>query len=262
MDTEDKLLGIKITDNDLFEQPPPNEDCPICMLPMPLLACHSKYQRCCGERLCLGCITFVERNNKGKLLCPFCRADTEGSYDAKGVERRMKQNHARTFAAVGYDHLQGDGRYGVRQNLNKAMELLLRGAHLGSADALHNLAVVYDRGHGGEIPTDKKKAKHFYSLAAIKGNPMSRLALGHLEMEAGNNERASKHWSIAAQSGLNDGLRNMKSGYVDGIVKKEDYESALRVWFVVAEEMKSPARENAAHMRGMIFNEYPRRGED
>ena len=36
MDTEDKLLGIKITDNDLFEQPPPNEDCPICMLPLPI----------------------------------------------------------------------------------------------------------------------------------------------------------------------------------------------------------------------------------
>lgn len=259
MTTEDKLFAIKITDKDLFKQPIPNEECPICMLPSSPLRCHSRYQSCCGERLCLGCIISVERNNKGKKLCPFCRADTERSYDVnKGEERRMKINHARTFAAVGHRHLQG--LYGVRQDLNKAMELLLQGAHLGSKDALHNLAVVYHRGHGGEVPIDKDKAKHFYSLAAIKGNSMSRLALGHLEMEEGNDERASKHWSIAARSGLNDGIRNMRSGYADGIVKKEEYDAALRVWFDVVNEMKSPAREKAAHMNGMIFNEYPGRG--
>ena len=43
-------------DIELFKQPPPNEDCPICFLRMPTLWSGSSYMTCCGKMVCTGCI--------------------------------------------------------------------------------------------------------------------------------------------------------------------------------------------------------------
>jgi len=79
-----KLMGFvdeKVSDDDpLFQDPPPKEDCPICMLPIPVNSgtcdVHTMYQTCCGKTLCQGCVEAAkEEINKGKMkdLCPFCR---------------------------------------------------------------------------------------------------------------------------------------------------------------------------------------------
>ena len=36
----------------LFKQPPPEEDCPICMLRMPFLISGRRYYGCCGKYIC------------------------------------------------------------------------------------------------------------------------------------------------------------------------------------------------------------------
>ena len=47
-DTDDS-----ISDDELFKQPPPKEDCPICLLPLPLLL--PVHKSCCGKIICSGC---------------------------------------------------------------------------------------------------------------------------------------------------------------------------------------------------------------
>ena len=44
----------------LFQQPPLNEDCPICFLTIPSMSTGSKYKTCCGKIICSGCIHAVK----------------------------------------------------------------------------------------------------------------------------------------------------------------------------------------------------------
>ena len=45
-----------ISDDVLFKQPPPSEDCPICNLLLPALSSGSVYKSCCGKIICCGCV--------------------------------------------------------------------------------------------------------------------------------------------------------------------------------------------------------------
>ena len=63
----------------LFKDHPPNEDCPICVLPLPLDDVGSTFQPCCGKLICIGCIVSMmkEDKRKGKKkfedhICAFC----------------------------------------------------------------------------------------------------------------------------------------------------------------------------------------------
>ena len=78
---EERFRNIEISDEELFADPPPKEDCEICMLPMPfsnnITGFRKTYQPCCGKTLCHGCMSATEDGmSKGKLkhCCPYCRA--------------------------------------------------------------------------------------------------------------------------------------------------------------------------------------------
>jgi len=46
----------KISDEDLFKQPPPQYgDCPICFIQIPTLHTGSRYKSCCGKLICSSC---------------------------------------------------------------------------------------------------------------------------------------------------------------------------------------------------------------
>ena len=66
-----------ISDDVLFKQPPPKEDCPICLLRLPTLAKGSTYYACCGKVICSGCMFAPMYDNLGNEIierkCPFCR---------------------------------------------------------------------------------------------------------------------------------------------------------------------------------------------
>ena len=66
-----------ISDEELFKQPPPLEDCPICFLLLPVIGTGRKYQSCCGKRICSGCAHAPVYDNQGNEVdnkkCPFCR---------------------------------------------------------------------------------------------------------------------------------------------------------------------------------------------
>jgi len=73
------------SDDELYKDPPPKEECPICLLPMPYavnfdsIVINKTYQACCGKLICKGCVLAAkEEVKKGNMkdLCPFCRTPT------------------------------------------------------------------------------------------------------------------------------------------------------------------------------------------
>ena len=89
------------------------------------------------------------------------------------------------------------GRYDLRRNMAKAMKLWHRAGELGCTEAYCRIGYSYDNGSG--VERNEKKAKYYYELAAIRGNVPARYNLGISEEDAGNVNRAMKHWMILQQ---------------------------------------------------------------
>ena len=129
------------------------------------------------------------------------------------------------------------------QDMTKVNELLLRAGELGCAEAYCNLGYSYENGRG--VETDKKKAKHFYELAAMNGSVRARHNLGILEGTAGNVHRAFKHYILAAKAGFKKSLDVVKKGYINDMVTKDEYANTMRAYQQRVDEMKSGVRDKA-----------------
>jgi hypothetical protein len=87
-----KKRAAELHDEALFKDPPPREECPICMLPLPLNANQSSFKYCCGKLICGGCIhaMVIDDIKKDKELeehlCAFCRTP-ETSSDEEKIRR-------------------------------------------------------------------------------------------------------------------------------------------------------------------------------
>jgi len=236
-----------ISYDELFKDPPPKNDCPLCMLPMPFAAdvcgVSTSYQGCCGKVLCCGCgFASALEINKGNMKewCSFCRVPIQCSEKEfiKRFKKRMKLNDADAFYHLGLEYRNGNK--GLPQDYEKAIELYSKAAELGSLRADYNLAVLYMKGQVTE--QDMDKAIHHYEQAAIGGHEVARYILGMLEEEDGNLDRAMKHFVIAAKSGEERSLKKVGEGYKDGHVTKDEYASTLRAYQHSCDEMKSEDR--------------------
>ena len=232
----------ELHDEQLFKEPPPSEECPICMLPMPP-SDQRTFKVCCGKLICNGCIHAI-KIGEGKDLCPFCRTPPPRSDKEEIIRMKKLADNGNGIAvnSLALDYAHGIG--GLPQDWAKAHELYLKAGELGCVEAYFNLGMSYDFGHGVEV--DKKKAKHYYELAAIGGSPQARYNLGCDEGNTGNHERAMKHFIIAAKTGVERALKAVKKGYANGVVTKDEYASTLRAYHEWKKEMKSDERNNAA----------------
>ena len=70
---ECKKRATEIFDEKIFQEHPPREDCPICMLLLPLDDTKSIFKLCCGKLICKGCIHAMRKSGGGKDICAFCR---------------------------------------------------------------------------------------------------------------------------------------------------------------------------------------------
>ena len=184
-----KKRAAELHDIKLFKQPPPPEDCPICMLPLPRYIAGYKYKSCCGTRFCSGCIHAIEKRD-GVGLCPFCRTPTPTTEEEiiERLKKRMKLGDAEAMSNMGCHFALAF--YGLPRDYEKALELWHRAAELGYAEAYYTIGVAYDNGNG--VGRDTKKSKHYWELAAMGGFPMSRHNLGCFELRDGNYDRALK----------------------------------------------------------------------
>jgi len=244
-----KFDSIVISDNELFKDPPPKEECPICLLPMPHAsgACgvYKGYQPCCGKRICVGCMHGAkDEMNKGNIkgCCPFCRKPIGGSGEEylERCKKRMMANDIYAINMLGETY--GNGFHGTPQNYIKALEFWFQAAKLGSLDAHNSIANAYFNGDG--IDKDKEKAIHHWEIAAIGGHEPARHNLAIYEGYKGQHERAMKHFMIAAKSGY-DSLKEVGEGYKRGDVSKDEYAMTLRAYKDSMDEMKSDHRTKA-----------------
>ena len=91
---------------------------------------------------------------------------------------------------------------------------------------------------------DGKKGTHYFGIAAMRGDVDARHVLGCIEWNAGNMDRARKHWMIAVRDGKS--LNSVKRSFMDGHTTKEDYSKALRAYQEYLNEVKSDQRDKAA----------------
>jgi len=238
----------ELHDEQLFKQPSPAEDCPICFIRMPSLSNGRRYYSCCGKTICNGCVCAPVYDNNGNIVteksCPFCRLTGSISNEEaiKRINRRVMAGDANAISNLGFYYSNGDS--GLTQDWEKALELWHRAAELGHARSYYNIGSAYYNGIGVEI--DKKKAKHYWELAAMGGDATARHGLGIIERREGNMERALKHWIIAVRCGKKDSLDNIQSLHSDGLATKEEYAQALRSYQTYLGEIKSDQRDSAA----------------
>ena len=240
----------ELHDEKLFKEIEPAE-CPICMLPLSS-ADQATVGSCCGKRICNGC-RFAMFRSEEKDLCAFCRAPPPSNEEMiKRTKKLMdKGNGEGYFLLAGY---YARGLKGLPQDWNKTNELLLKAGELGCTEAYCNLGNSYRNGDGVQV--DKKKANHYFELAAMGGDITARHNLGWDEWEKGNIHRAMRHWVLAARAGDKTSLDNVKKGFTKGVITKDEYANTLRAYQKRQNEMKSDERDEAAK----VLAEMRRRG--
>ena len=243
---ECKRREVELHDEKLFKHPPQLDDCPICMIRLPCLDSGKTYMLCCGKMICSGCMhAFLSAAAKEEdYVCPFCRSPLSISDEkmVKRFEKRIELNDAAAMCNLGCAY--SNGSLGLPQNHAKAIELWHRAAELGEADAYFNLGQMYREGLG--IQTDKKKAKHYLGLAAMRGDAVARNNLGAMEIQPGNMNRTLRHYMIAAKGGSLESLKNIKSMSMKGFATKDDFEEALCAYQAYLDDIKSDQRDEAA----------------
>ncbi|KAL7524693.1 hypothetical protein ACHAXR_000676, partial [Thalassiosira sp. AJA248-18] len=202
---------------------------------------------CCGKIICSGCVYGeVNARRSAELFCPFCRAPTPTSNEEEleRLKKRVEVGDAIAMYSLGCHYQHGNS---VQQDSTKALELLHRAAKLGSAESHHKIAFAYAKGGGVEM--DKKKAVYHWELAAMGGDVIARYNLGVFADEAGNMNRAMKHFMISSGCGCDISLKVIQNRFSDGHVTKDDFEKALRAHKEAKDEMQSYDRDTVRRIR-------------
>jgi TPR repeat protein len=196
---------------------------------------------CCCKFICNGCdyaSTLRDVKEGKEQRCPYCRETSPYTDEEceQNYMKRVKANDPLAIFKMGLK-LQEEG------DIGGAIQYWTKAAALGGIEAHQNLSLMYIEGLG--VAKDMKKAVYHMEEAAIGGHPIARFNLGNHEWERGRDERAMKHYIIAAKLGLDAALDQIKDGFKEGSVSKEDYEAALRGYQAAVDETKSQQRDAA-----------------
>ena len=257
-DEADATVGDTKTkeDPDLWKPPPPTEECPVCMVPLPLKPDKAMYWACCGKRLCKACseehvralrVTNRKREKKKQLplknTCAFCRIPLhKNNAELIGrVEERIKKKDTRAMVQLAWTYRKGN--CGLRKNEVKAVELFDRAADLGCVDAI----AILGRGFG--FIKDEVTDKYNIEEAVMKGDIVSHYYLAAVLEKEGNIDLAIKHLHLAAAAGHDRSMKCLWECFSKGKLSKTDLEKALRAHKAATDEMNSEERERHAASR-------------
>jgi TPR repeat protein len=206
------------------------------------------YYPCCGKTICGGCLYSCIKSGNYET-CPYCKSDRTCKTVDEKVEdlmKRVEANDANSIYALGtfYYH----GQLGLSQDQEKAKELLMRAAELGSSHAHCLLGNVHEEGG------DLKKAKFHYESAAMAGNDVARFNLGAMEMKSSNGIRALKHFMIGASTGCFQSMHKLLKSYEKGIVSRDAINSTLTAYNNSCAEVRSEARDSYIRIIAMSCN--------
>jgi len=203
---------------------------------------------CCGKVICCGCAYAPVYDNQGNKVdnekCAFCRVPCYGKHEEATEREKKRMEVGDPIAMFNIGHYYHSGSDAFTQDYNKALEIWHRAGELGHASAYSCIAKSYENGRG--VVVDKKKATYYLELAAMAGSVAARHHLGNRELDAGNIDRALKHYMIAVRDGLYHSLTEIQELYSNGNATKEDYTKALQSYQEYLGEIKSDQRDKAA----------------
>ena len=242
-------------DPELWKPHPPTEECPVCMVPLPLTNARQMYWVCCGKVVCTACCDEHERalivTNRKRATkkqppleqsCPFCRSHIHKN-DAELLMRYEKRaGKDDTVAMINLARKFENGNNGLEKNNEKALELFNRAADMGSAEAFTQLGRYANNGLLDSIP-NSTKAKEYFEDGTKKGDVQSRSSLAILLAQEGNIDLAIKHWHLAATAGHALSMECLWDCFNKGKVSKPDLEKALRANKTASDEMNSEERK-------------------
>ena len=247
-----QMLSKATSETNLFAPPPPRDDCPVCMLPLPFsdeTGSHAVYFQCCGKRICNGCV-FENRRiilKSGRShTCPFCRKPEPHSVEEilRLTKKRMDGGDARAFFNMSLDFL--NGRLGLPYDEIRSFDLMLKAAELGSADACYMVGKFFEKGRMVEV--DHFTAKRFFEIAAKKGDLLARHKLGVFESDEGDEDTAFQHWRMAARGGCKQSMLAMEFGRDMGIISESEYAEVYQVFTEIHEEISSKERDECPNV--------------
>jgi TPR repeat protein len=245
----------KEEDPELFKPHPPTEECPVCLVPVPLGYSKATYWPCCGLAVCNACtaeadraLKITNRKRHAKELppmeksCAFCRVpvDTTESESIKRYEERVEKGDTR--AMMNLWKMYRDGQEGLARDEAKALELLHRAADLGSPHALVNLGWDFLFGELG-LTKDVVKGRAYMEDAAKKGNVISRFILGSIAENQRQNNLAIRHYKLAAAAGDKGATKSLWDYFSSDKLTKAALEETLRAHHAACDEMNSVERE-------------------
>ena len=245
----------QLSDPEFWKPYPPMEDCPVCLVPLPLEENNTTYVNCCGKTICDACkyehyrawnITNEKREKKElpplEQSCPFCRERFHKSDSAEfkaRVEKRIAKGdvEAMFMMALWFQF----GLRGFPKDDAKAMELAKKAADMGSAKAMCHLGKACIFGHF-RVQKDEKQGISYLENAVKMGHVMSRYSLACLRADEGNFYLATKHFRLAAEAGDKDAMKGIWKLFSDGKLSKTDLEEILRAHQAACDEMDSEDR--------------------
>ena len=271
----------------MFNEPPKNPDCDICMVCLPLEAVMSTYMPCCGKTICSACefdhlnaiakVNEKKAEKKQKLLpplsCPFCRtpAPTSSQELLARMEKRIGLGDAKAMWMLALHYR--DGAHGVARDKSKALEWFKKSADLGSRDAQFSLGCAYRDGiyRIGEV--DDTKADRYFELAAKSGHGLARHQVGcnyeymcKASMDKHEADAyavlAIKHWQVSAAAGNTHSVTCLIDWFEPGLIRHQDLAASIRARDKARLEVKSESRDRyVAHLkRTGQFHKVPMEG--
>ena len=143
------------------------------------------------------------------------------------------------------------------ENYDGAFEYLSKAADLDDVEAHYQLSIMYQKGNG--VEKDEQMEAYHLEVAAIAGHPNARHNVGAHELRNCRNDRAVKHFIIAANLGYDGAIQALKKCYAGGVVSKEDFAVALRAHQAAVDATKSPQREAAAKVVAAFYKKSSER---
>jgi len=220
------------------------EECPICMIPLPMREDEITFEICCGKNICQGCCfkkTLTDMKNnvpRNKWKCAFC-CQQHPKNIVKALKKLMKKNEPEAFMAMARAYKKGEI---TLQSDTKALEMYIRAAELGHAQAYALIGHHYE--DGVVVERNMSRAFEFLEIAAKRGSFTSHQHLALYEEDM-NIQKSIKHYIVGASAGYQPSMDDLMRLYKDKVLAKEDLTQTLRAYQASNEITKSKDRDEA-----------------
>lgn len=239
-------------DIDLFGSIPEKEECPICLIPLPINKDEICFMLCCAKFICQGCsykevLTGINNGLSEHALlneqkCALCRQVMKGKNIMKQRKKLIKKNNANAYIQMAC--LYRDGEEGLIQSYTRSLEMSIKAAELDHVEAFVMIGWYYEEGI--VVEEDTSKALEYYEVAAKKGSVLGHLELSRFYEEMGpmGDMQRVDHLKVVAKAGDQESMDNLMKAYKDNLLSKEELTQTLREFQISNDKMKSKDRDD------------------